>query len=40
MTVWEFACAVEGYARAHSTEEAGTPAMDDKRLADLGIEGF
>lgn len=40
MTLWEFACAVEGYMRANSTEEQGAPAMDDKRLADLGIEGF
>ena len=40
MTVWEFACAVEGWERVHPTEEPGAPAMDDKRLADLGIEGF
>lgn len=40
MTVWEFACAVEGYAKANSAEETSAPAMDDKRLADLGIEGF
>lgn len=40
MTVWEFACAVEGYNQSRQTSEASAPAMDDTRLADLGIEGF
>lgn len=40
MTVWEFACAVEGYVAANSTEDKKAPEMDDDRLAALGIEGF
>lgn len=40
MTVWEFACAVEGYATANSSGEKSAPEMDDERLSALGIEGF
>jgi len=40
MTLWEFTCALEGVRKAHQTEEKLPPAMDDDRLAELGIEGF
>lgn len=40
MTVWEFACAVEGYVAANSSGEEKAPAMDDEKLAALGIAGF
>ncbi len=40
MTVWEFACAVEGYVTANSSGDKSAPEMDDERLAALGIEGF
>ncbi len=40
MTLWEFSCALDGVRKAHQTEEAPPPAMDDERLSELGIEGF
>ena len=40
MTLWEWACAVDGYAQAHGAEEEQPPPMEDARLAELGIEGF
>lgn len=40
MSVWEFACAIEGYVAANSSGEEKAPEMDDERLASLGIEGF
>lgn len=40
MSVWEFACAVEGDAAANSSGEEKAPEMDDAKLAALGIEGF
>lgn len=39
MTVWELACARDGYALANG-EKKTAPAMSDERLAELGIEGF
>lgn len=39
MTLWEFACATEGYKQAHGGERKA-PAMSDERMAELGIEGF
>lgn len=39
MSLWEFGCVVEGYKRANGFEEA-LPAMDDEKLAELGIVGF
>ncbi|QOF74429.1 hypothetical protein IG197_27675 [Aminobacter sp. SR38] len=39
-TLWEFACTVEGYRKANSTEEEAPPTMGDDDLAKLGIEGF
>jgi hypothetical protein len=40
MTLWEFSCCVEGFRKAHQTEEAPPPAMGDDQLSELGIEGF
>lgn len=40
MTLWEFAHCTEGWKEAHASEEAPAPAMDDDKLADLGIVGF
>jgi hypothetical protein len=40
MTLWEFACCMEGYRKAHASEEEAPPAMTDDIAADLGIEGF
>lgn len=40
MTVWEFACAVDGYVAANSAEDKTAPEMDEDRLSALGIEGF
>lgn len=37
-TLFEFACAVDGYVKANSVEKPKE--MDDDRLAALGIEGF
>ncbi len=40
MSVWEFACAVDGYVAANSSGDDAAPEMDDERLSMLGIEGF
>jgi hypothetical protein len=40
MTLWEFACAREGFVIANGGGHAKAPAMADDRLAELGIEGF
>jgi hypothetical protein len=40
MTLWEFAHCTEGWKEAHQAEEAPAPAMDDSKLADLGVVGF
>ncbi|MGV1920464.1 MULTISPECIES: hypothetical protein [unclassified Agrobacterium] len=40
MTLWEFACAQDGFRIANRSSEAAAPAMDDATLSELGIEGF
>lgn len=37
-TLFEFACAVDGYVKANTVEKPG--AMSDDRMRELGIEGF
>ncbi|MEQ1403832.1 hypothetical protein ABK249_02705 [Neorhizobium sp. Rsf11] len=40
MTVWEFACARQGWDQAYGSKKETAAAMSDERLAELGIEGF
>lgn len=40
MTLWEFACCVEGYRKANQAEEDPAPPMSDDDLVKFGIEGF
>ena len=40
MTIWEFLHCIEGFADFHRTEEPAPPAMEEDRLAALGIDGF
>jgi hypothetical protein len=39
MTMFEFACATQGFAEANGAKPKGGTISDD-RLADMGIEGF
>lgn len=39
-TLWEYACAYDGYVKANSPQEDAPPPMSDDRLKALGIEGF
>lgn len=38
-TLFEFACAVDGYVKANSAEDKA-PAMSDDKLRELGVAGF
>lgn len=40
MGLWEFQCAVTGYAEAHGAKASKQADIDDTRLRDMGIEGF
>ena len=40
MTIWEFACARSGFAKANTSGEQPAPELSDDRMSELGIEGF
>lgn len=40
MPLWDFTAAVNGFRKAHSSEEEAPPPMSSERAKELGIEGF